>query len=367
MSDNKQFTRERAAAWLLNDEELQQQGLWMDLQGCRLRLRSNSQALLDKLAIYFAHTLTDADADAADLDVIAIESPEPQLPVSFIDWQREPGKSGRKDSYSDLPDARLIRKVRTGMVFLQSDSQRIAAGPCLRYDNQVINFINAQYMNWLQHRGWVICHAAGLVHEGRCLGMAGLSGGGKSTLMLQLMENEQVGFLTNDRLFVRRQGQDVDALGIPKLPRINPGTIVHNPRLQPLIPEDRRRELLALPQQQLWELEEKHDVMVEDVYGKGRITPHARLNNFLVLNWQRGSDQPLRVEPVDLRQRDDILGAIMKSPGPFYQYPDGHFLADTDPLDKNASLDALDGVPIWEVSGGADFPALQRYCSENLL
>ena len=88
----------------------------------------------------------------------------------FIDWAREPGKTGRKDSYLDLDGGRLVRKVRTGMVFLQSAGERIAAGPCLRYDNQVINFINAQYMNWLQNQGWLICHASGLVTGGRCLG-----------------------------------------------------------------------------------------------------------------------------------------------------------------------------------------------------
>ena len=365
MSDNNTPNLDTAAAWLLRDETLQDDALWMDLEGCRLQLRSNSQALLDQLKVYFAHVLS-APGDA-DLALIAIEGPEPELPVTFIDWRREPGKTGRKDSYVDLPGARLVRKVRTGMVFLQSETLRIAAGPCLRYDNQVINFINAQYMNWLQNRGWVICHAAGLVHAGSCLGMAGLSGGGKSTLMLQLMDNDEIGFLTNDRLFVHRDDQGVDALGIPKLPRINPGTIVHNPRLQPLIPAERREQLLALPQQELWELEEKHDVMVEDVYGKGRITPHARLKNFLVLNWQRHSDEPLKVQQVELEQRDDILGAIMKSPGPFYQFPDGRFLADDDPLDANASLSALKGVPIWEVSGGVDFEALRQYCSEKLL
>jgi len=64
------------------------------------------------------------------------------MDFDFKDWTREFGKSGRKDSYVDIEDARLIHKVRTGMVFLQSSDQKIAAGPCLQNDNQVINFIN---------------------------------------------------------------------------------------------------------------------------------------------------------------------------------------------------------------------------------
>jgi len=357
---------ETAASLLQGDAELLDDELWLDLEGCRLRLQSNSAALLDHLEVYFAHALTTAGREA-DLSLIAIESAEPDLPVEFIDWKREPGKTGRKDSYVDLPGARLVRKVRTGMVFLQSETLRIAAGPCLNYDNQVINFLNAQYMNWLQNQGWLICHAAGMVHNGECLGMAGLSGGGKSTLMLQLMEHDAIGYLTNDRLFIRRDEQGVDALGIPKLPRINPGTIVNNPRLRPLISEERRKELLALPRQELWDLEEKHDVMVESVYGKGRIVPHARLTAFLVLNWQRHSDAPLKVQTVDLAERDDVRGAIMKSPGPFYQFPDGRFLSDEDPLQAQPYLDTLADIPIYEVSGGVDFEALNRYCRDNLL
>ena len=356
-----------AAELLIGDAQLQPDGLYLELQqDCRLLLRSNSVALLDQLAMYFGHLL--GAPGATDIEVIAIESDEPSLPVEFIDWTREPGKTGRKDSYLELPGARLLRKVRTGMVFLQSADRCIAAGPCRRYDNQVINFVNAQYMNWLQHRGWLICHAAGLVHQGECLGMAGLSGGGKSTLMLQLMDHDGLDYLTNDRLFIRRDAEGVvEARGIPKLPRINPGTIVHNPRLQSLIPEARRRELLALPQQELWQLEEKHDVMIESVYGPGRIAAEARLTAFLVLNWAHDSDQPQRVATVDLAQRDDVLGAIMKSPGPFYQYPDGRFLGDEDPLPVAPYLETLADIPIYEVSGRVDFDALNSYCREQLL
>jgi HprK-related kinase B len=125
--------------------------------------------------------------------------------------------------------------------------------------------------------------------------------------------------------------------------------------------------LLALPQQELWEQEEKHDVMVESVYRKGRIVPQARLTAFQVLNWQRHSDVPLRVKTVDLAERDDVLGAIMKSPGPFYQFPDGSFLSDEDPLQAPPYLDALADIPVYEVSGGVDFEALNQYCRDNLL
>ncbi|MEN8165978.1 MAG: HprK-related kinase B [Pseudomonadota bacterium] len=337
----------------------------LDCAGCVLGLRSNSAKLLEHLGNYFAHLV--CEADSLDIEIIAIESPVVELENEFMDWKREPGKRGRKDAYLDLPAGRLVRKVRTGMLFLQSEPYRIAAGPCLENDNQVINFINAQYMNWLQQRGWLICHASGLVRHGKTLGMAGLSGGGKSTLMLQLLEREEVDYLTNDRLFIRQEAGGIVARGIPKLPRINPGTIVHNSRLKTLISESRRTDLLALPTQELWELEEKYDVDVEALYGAGRIVPQAPLSAFLVLNWHRESEQPLQLRRVELEQRRDLLSAIMKSPGPFYQYADGRFFQDTTELDERTYLQMLASIPIYEASGRIDFTGLQQYCYTEIL
>ncbi|MFO8025905.1 HprK-related kinase B [Thiohalophilus sp.] len=332
---------------------------------CLIRIRSNSIILIEKLTHYFSHVVT--SDDRADIEVIAIERQMPCLDIEFIDWSREQGKTGRKDSYYDLPGARLVRKVRTGMVFLQSANQRISAGPCLRYKNQVINFINAQYMNWLLQKGWLTCHAAGVVYQGRALGIAGFSGGGKSTLMLQLLENERISYLTNDRLFLKPDGTTLQATGIPKLPRINPGTIVHNPRLQALIPETERKRLLALPSEQLWQLEDKYDVMIEALYSPECITIRAPLAGFLVLNWQRDSDQHLQVQQIDLARRQDLLAAIMKSPGPFYQYPDGHFYQDQTPLDEQSYLDILSDIPVYEANGTTDFDTLARYCIDEII
>jgi HprK-related kinase B len=267
----------------------------------------------------------------------------------------------------DLPGGRLVRKVRTGMVFLQSESHRIAAGPCLENSNQVINFINSQYMNWLQHRGWLICHAAGLVYRGRGLGIAGFSGGGKSTLMLHMLDNDEVSYLSNDRLFIRIERGRTLARGIPKLPRINPGTIVHNPKLHSLIPAQQSNTLLQLPAAELWELEEKYDVSIDRIYGQGRIMAEAPLAAILILDWRRDSDKALEIERVDLAVHRNLLGALMKSPGPFYQHPDGSFQQDTTAFDDTAYLDTLKNVPIYAARGRLDFSTLSGRCLHELL
>ncbi|MEW8430705.1 MAG: HprK-related kinase B, partial [gamma proteobacterium symbiont of Ctena orbiculata] len=206
-----------AAGLLMQGISLAERSLQLATGDCGLVIRSNSLPLLDRLAGYFHHL--PKSQIAAPIEVVAIEGGELKTGLPFIDWRREAGKSGRKDAYVDLADGRLVRKVRTGMLFLQSERWRIAAGPCIAHDNQLINFINSQVMNWLQQRQWLICHAAGLLLNGKGIALAGFSGGGKSTLMLHLMEQPESRYLTNDRLFLRRQGVGVEAVGIPKLPR----------------------------------------------------------------------------------------------------------------------------------------------------
>ena len=45
--------------------------------------------------------------------------------------------------------------------------------------------------------------------------------------------------------------------GIPKLPRINPGTALNNPSLRSILSPERRAELEGVDAGELWSLEEK--------------------------------------------------------------------------------------------------------------
>ncbi len=361
-----QHTLESIHAALKQDIVLNDTPLYLALGQCSICIQSNSSTLLKSLQHYFQHIVA-APIQKPTIEVLVYEREATDLGLKYIDWERESGKKGRKDAYFDIPDGRIIYKVRTGVLFVQSSRYLIAAGPCRENDNQVINFINTQYMNWLQHHGAVICHAAALHRAGRCLAMAGLSGGGKSTLMLKLMDDKEVNYITNDRLLLMPENELPRAIGIPKLPRINPGTIIFNPTLQDMIPAQRRAQLMQLPQQELWDLEEKYDVYINDLYGPGRITLDAPLNTFLVLNWQHDSPSDTVVEEVDIAKRSDLLGAIMKAPSAFYQSADGSFYQQKTPLDESTYLKVLKGVKVYEARGRVDFDRLKQYCEDELL
>jgi HprK-related kinase B len=329
--------------------------LYLETGPVRLAVRCEVPMAVE-LRHHLKEALAEAGPVAATIDVL--EGQNLSVQPDWIDWAREPGKAGRKDAYVDLDDGRLVHKIRTGMTFLQSSQALAAFGPCLAYPNQVINFINTQILNICKRDGWEICHAAAVTDGHKGLAIAGLSGGGKSTAILRMMDLDTTQFVTNDRLMVRATPNSTEGLGIPKNPRINPGTILHNPRLALLLSDERKAELLQMPPEDLWQLEEKHDLFISEVYGQDRMSFTAPLTEFWVLNWSRSSTEPTRLVDADLTERPDLLGAIMKSAGPFFQDANGVFLRDDEPLDPDAYLRQLKSVRIREATGAIDFDAL---------
>jgi len=304
-----------------------------------------------------APAIVDHPADGT-IRVDVLDGPASTDLPEVTDWAREPGKAGRKDAYADLEDGRLVVKIRTGMAFLQADGFGVAFGPATDNPNQIANFVNAQFLSAAQRAGWQIAHAAAVTDGFRGLAVSGLSGGGKSTTILRLMDIDGLSFVTNDRLLLRAGSEAARGLGVPKPPRINPGTILGNPRLHSMLTPERRAELESMDKADLWSLEEKHDLDIDAVYGAGRVSLSAAITHYWVLNWSHDTDAPTRVRSVSLYDRPDLLDAIMKSPGVFHRKANGAYLTDKEPLDPSGYVEALRHVALYEVSGRVDFDAL---------
>lgn len=322
--------------------------------GCLVALECNEPELADALDAYFRDFA--APAGAADLRIAALETQATPLALPFLDWPRDGGKRGRKDTFADRGDCRVLRKLRTGMQFLIAPDRLVAFGPCRANLNQVINFAISQYMGWLLDRGWRLCHAAGVARDGRGLAISAASGGGKSTLALHLVSRGW-DFVSNDRLLLKAEDGAVLQAGVPKQPRVNPGTLLHNPDLTALLPPARRDALGRLDTETLWRLEEKYDVPIAAVFGPGRFRLQAPLAALVLLSWRLDDAGPTRLRPVALDRRPDLLAALAKAPGPFYRARSGRFARPDDPLDHAAYARLLAGVPVYELSGRVDFEA----------
>jgi HprK-related kinase B len=338
--------------------------LWLDVGGFAVHVRTNRAALREELARYFADLVV-PPTPREDICIAALDAETPRFPLEFRDWPREPGKVGKKERYADTPDGRVVFKARTGMQFLLSRDELVAVGPCLENPNQVINFIISQYLGKRLDEGWALCHAAGVALGGQGVGIAARAGAGKSTLALHLM-SAGLCFVSNDRLLIRRSGTLSELAGVPKMPRVNPGTLLNNPDLSGLLAPERRAELERMEPGELWQLEEKHDVMVRDVYGPGRCLYRAPLRALIVLNWRRDANAPARFERVELGERTDLLELVMKSPGVFHRDGEGRSAAETARPDAAPYLRALVGVPVYEATGRAQFDVGVGFCRQLL-
>jgi HprK-related kinase B len=156
-------------------------------------------------------------------------------------------------------------------------------------------------------------------------------------------------YVSNDRSFVRKKGANVQLAGVPKWPRVNPGTMLANERLRGLLAPEKAEQYSHLSRTALWELEDKHDVPVESIYGKGRLALNSRLDALYVLSWrQRG--RGLDISRVEGGGRlEALLTPLLKTE--IYDPPEavapGRRLAN-----------ALATVPVFEVTGRADIPRL---------
>jgi HprK-related kinase B len=351
----------------LREEATTDELLVLQFAGLRVLVHSRSSVLLKRLEGYFAPFLiarTPA-GNAETVRLFVVEKQPPKLDLPFERWPREPGKERLKEEVATIEGYRVVRKVRTGMQFVCTDREHYAFGPCLKNLNQVINFVGSRFMTHYMQRGWQLCHAAGIAREGAGLAIAGVSGGGKSTLALHLMASG-LDYVSNDRVLMRATSDSVKMLGVPKLPRINPGTAMHNHSLTGILPMERLEELRQLDSDELWNLEEKYDVDIDECFGEGRMRMHADLRGVVILNWRRHSIESAQLRQVSLSQRPDLLRALTKAAGPFYQ-PGGLGPANGLTVENRAYLDVLERLPVFEMTGGVDFVTAVGQCTHLLL
>ncbi len=315
---------------------------------CAIKVMTNSSQLAEKLRKYFLPFLSDGAKE--DITVYAYDGLPPDFGLVFKVKPPDPGKSKIKEEYADVNGGRVVRKVLTGMYFVFGGGINLAAGPCLANDNQVINFINNRYIEWMLNRGSLLFHSSGVIKDGGGVIISGFSGAGKSTLALHAMR-KKLSFLSNDRVMACANGTKATAYGVPKLPRVNPGTIIGNPALSGMLEDEEKERLMRLPPEELWELEDKHDVYIDSVFGPDRFILQCDLKGLIILNWKRDSPEgKVKVKRVNLAERADLLPAFMKSPGLFY-----HESGARRDFGPGAYVKLLKNTDVIEISGCIDF------------
>jgi HprK-related kinase B len=330
----------------------------LSFAGVPVRVLTNAKEIRDGLRRYFAPWV-EPHAESAALTVRLVQADAPAT-SGFVEVARSDGKRP-KEAVRDVQGGRLVLKLATGVLMGLRPHDAFAVGDLIRHLNQGINLINNRYAKLVLERGHLLLHASAVARNGRGVALAGSPGAGKSTAALHLVE-QGFRFVSNDRLLVQRRGDGVEALGYPKQPRVNPGTLVHHSRLFRLLEPDDRAALLALPPAELWKLERKHDVDLETIYGEGTFTLGTDLHALVVLTWRR-EGSGVSVRTLDRSEALACLPLIRKDLGAFDPDPRGRAAAVREIL---AYSRLFDGITVVEVSGRVDVAALPAIVEDLL-
>jgi len=327
--------------------------LCVDFHYCTIKVFCNNGELHQELSNYFKEFL--CGHSSATMDIYAIEDGNFKMDDEFQIKQPDAGKSKIKEAFCDFPDGKAVHKVTTGMYLLFTNDRNMAIGPCLKNPNQVINFVNNRFIEFMLNNNNLLFHSSGVSLNGNGIAISGFSGKGKSTLALHIM-NHGLDFVSNDRLLVCDRGQDLEMFGVVKYPRINPGTIINNEKLLPILTPDQIAEYKKLPSDELWTLEDKYDGFIDELYGIDKFKISAKMKALVVLNWDR-NDSPLQISEIQLADRPHLFEAFMKTPGLFY-LPTGNGWPD---LSKEKYQEYLKKCKVFEVTGGVDFEKASQF------
>jgi HprK-related kinase B len=318
----------------------------LDIQ---LRVSLNDRRAADALAAYFAdYAIPRAAGDALRVHLMHGEPVYDSRRLHDIP-RSVPGKSIKEASY-DAPDARIVVKRRTGTVLYLADPDWYVVGDLIANLGQAVNALLVAFARVMLHRGYMMLHASATLGTGGGIAFASESGAGKSTMALAMVERGHR-FVTNDRLFLRALPGGVEMIGVPKLPRVNPGTLMRFPRLTRLMGREERERIAHLTREELWGLESKHDVDVDRFYGPGTFELRGWLRAIYTLGWTRGGPG-WSIDPLDARRGAETLGRLAKTIGIYDRRPLPHDV-------QRAGITAITGhVPIYLVTGGTDIDRL---------
>jgi len=210
----------------------------------------------------------------------------------------------------------VIKKVRSGLRYIVNGERRAVwlEEPGVSDWNSAVNVVNdVLSLAWLE-AGFLLFHAgAAATRKGGVVLIASSSGSGKTTTLLRLL-GEGFRYVANDRVLVGYTGSSMQAVGFPKLPRVNPGTIFSDPRLRTLLSHKELKELASLGQDSLWNLEMKRDVPVQEVYGHGIAKPWGELKGVVFLEWSRNAKEDFKIDQLEQEELSSFAGKTLKVP-----------------------------------------------------
>ena len=355
--------------------------LALQIGGVPIAVDADAPRVAARVRDYFAPYLTAAVPHGAA--AVHLVMGEPVYDAERLrDVPRRLREQGVKEAFYDAGGVRIVVKRRTGVTMYVAGPDHYVAGDLIRNFNQVVNLVMTVYAKAMLRAGYVMLHASAILGAGGGVAFASASGLGKSTIALALVERHQH-LVTNDRLFVRlmpdggaaaadaavrpapdgavRPAPDgVEMVGVPKKPRVNPGTLLKIPSLAPLVTDEERAQYGTMPPEELWAVEQKHDVDVDALYGPGTTRLSGPLRAIFLLRWSP-LDRGWNVRTLPVEERGPALEPLLKTAGVYDVSP-------PPAAEQQRALRAVAGaLAVYDVRGWADVDRLADLVLERSL
>jgi HprK-related kinase B len=193
----------------------------------QILVETNSLRAASRLQSYF-RAYRAAPAGAPDMRLRVVSARPEYDETRMREWERAAGKRPPKESFYDAGNTRYILKNRTGMLIALREDEAAIVGDVNRHLNQAVNLIGTLFGLSLVDKGYAMLHASAVVRADvdEAMIFLGNSGSGKSSLALQLIERGGFDYLSNDRVLLKARQDGVHVVGLPKKPRVNPGTLL---------------------------------------------------------------------------------------------------------------------------------------------
>ncbi|GEM_PF-1311469 len=322
----------------------------LSIQNISFTVLTNSAELARKLHDYLALYTREGDGKPGHLFYAIVGEIDIDR-EKLIDIPRTQSKKMVKEAAYDTREGRIILKKRTGVVVLQEHDVRAVVGDLVSNINQVINVIDEVFITDYLKQGYVLLHSSAVAdRHGNGIVFTSESGSGKSTMAVAMLEHG-FHYLSNDRVLLKAKDERVTILGVPKKPRLNPGTILVLPRLHQLLTPEEILKYSKLTPDELWHLEDKHDLDVDRIYGTGTTVTQAELAMCFILDWKLGGG-PMTINRIP---EEDSIRALTP------------MVVNLDPARKQTSLshgvenelkEIAKRVICYRVSGAVDIAGL---------
>jgi HprK-related kinase B len=321
-------------------------------------LKSNNPVFLEAIKTYLGPWETASKGSEGAFVFYAFEGKADIDCREFADYPPKKGDTP-KESYCDTGQARIILKRRIGMVHFIENKTIATVGNILNYTNQYVNMINEIYIDTLASFGYIPLHASGVSDGENVIIFTSPSGMGKTTLALQMLERG-FKFVSNDRILicvdVKRRRFEV--VGAPKIPRINPGTVLAIPRLHGLMQQEDLERYLTFSYNKLWNIERKFDVNLSEFYGTDALSLDGKLKGIVLLDWKPRRGET-KIEKLDWGNALNSLERYLRIESVFRQRK----LTEKEISVKLTAISQ--NVPSFRVTGKANPELMAELISEN--